>query len=331
MLLKTLEVRRFGVTKKVPRGKKVPAGQSYSSRQEEELSEEELSEAEPSEEDSEEEGRKRSKGKQVVGKNLVKGGKKKQQLVSESEEEDSEEESEEDTGTGTTGRELSKDQEEEESEEEEPPVKQRKVMMKKPVWNLGKLIQKRTERAKKKLSQSIAVEDNEELPDLEKEKEIPVPVLVTVQEDGEQPCSSWNSGLLVVAVYEGQWFIAEICKEQNHIPKEYKRLSYTTIKGTNVFSWPDRKDIMLTLEEDIILRSVQVVPVNSRGHFGLNKVDYQKVLTLLVVVYFLNFKFIVFKGLEEGGGIGAILLPQTPKNFSFESLKSRPQFIFQEK
>ena len=79
-------------------------------------------------------------------------------------------------------------------------------------------------------------------------------------QDSEQPHSSWNCGSLVVAVYEGEWFVGEICKEQNFIPTGYKRVSYTTPRGHNVFKWPDRKDIMLTLEEDIILKNVQVGP-----------------------------------------------------------------------
>ena len=36
----------------------------------------------------------------------------------------------------------------------------------------------------------------------------------------------------------------------------YKRLSYTSIKGKNVFSWPDKKDIVVTLQKDILMENI---------------------------------------------------------------------------
>ena len=56
---------------------------------------------------------------------------------------------------------------------------------------------------------------------------------------------------MVVAVYEGEWFVAEV-----FIPRGYKRLSYTSIKGKNVFSWPDKKDIVVTLQKDILMENI---------------------------------------------------------------------------
>jgi hypothetical protein len=40
------------------------------------------------------------------------------------------------------------------------------------------------------------------------------------------------------------------------------------IKGANAFAWGPKSD-MVTLMEDIILDYAEIVPVNSRGHFGL--------------------------------------------------------------
>jgi hypothetical protein len=117
-------------------------------------------------------------------------------------------------------------------------------------------------------------DEDEELPDLDRGAE---------QED-MRPSSSWNCDL-VVAVYEGQWFVAEVCKEQERIPHGYKNLSYSSIKGTNTFTWPAKKDLWLTREEDIILKSVMVEPVNFRGYFGLKKDDLKKVKSLMVVVF----------------------------------------------
>ncbi len=102
-----------------------------------------------------------------------------------------------------------------------------------------------------------------------------------------QPASSrMSSNCLVVAVYEGEWFVAEKLPEQSRIPKSYTRLSYATLKGKNCFSWAaKRPDIFLTLNEDILLENITVVPLNSRGQFGLRKNDLKKVESLMVVVY----------------------------------------------
>ena len=42
---------------------------------------------------------------------------------------------------------------------------------------------------------------------------------------------------------------------------------------------------MVTLNEDIILSNVNVVPLNNRGHVGLTKQDMKKVTDWMVVVY----------------------------------------------
>ncbi len=46
-----------------------------------------------------------------------------------------------------------------------------------------------------------------------------------------------NMEKFVVAAYEGQWFLAEVIRDQKNVTKGSTRLSYMTIKGNNCFSW----------------------------------------------------------------------------------------------
>jgi hypothetical protein len=59
------------------------------------------------------------------------------------------------------------------------------------------------------------------------------------------------------------------------------------IKGNNSFSWGDKPDIHVALNEDILLESVVPEPVNSRGRLGLKKKDLKTVVSRMVVAYFL--------------------------------------------
>jgi hypothetical protein len=192
ILLKKLEVRRFGEGgKKKPRGKKIPAGQSYT-EEPEESSKEESSKDESSEE--------------------------------ESEEEDSENE--------------------DDVREDSSPARDRD--------NDGQLED----------------EENEDLPDL----------LPTQQ-------ARRKAGTFVVALYEGEWFLAQVCEEQEDVAVGYTRLSYMVLKGRNCFAWGEKPDLVVTLEEDIILEKLQPDLLNSRGHMGLNKKDLKSVLSIMVVVF----------------------------------------------
>jgi hypothetical protein len=183
-LLRRLEVRRFGEgTMKKPRGKKIPAGQSYSAESDEEQVDDEEEQEEADDDSDGEEGYVAVEGSE-------------EEAVSQEEEED------------------------------------------------------------------------EELPDV----------------DG--PGTS-RMGSYVVAAYEGQWFIAEILRDQKGVAKGYTRLSYMLIKGNNSFSWGDKPDIHVALNEDILLESVVPEPVNSRGHLGLKKKDLKTVVSRMVVAYFL--------------------------------------------
>ncbi len=108
-------------------------------------------------------------------------------------------------------------------------------------------------------------------------------------EDEELPephpgASSLKFVTSVVAIYEGQWFLADVVESQEKGGHGYTRLSYAAIKGTNCFTWTDKPDIMVTLNEDI-LSEVNVVPLNNRGDVGLTKQDFKKVENWMIVVY----------------------------------------------
>jgi hypothetical protein len=135
--------------------------------------------------------------------------------------------------------------------------------------------------------------ENEELPDL----------------DVAGPSSS-RMGSYVVAAYEGEWYLAEVSRDQNNVARGYTRLSYMVIKGKNSFSWGDKPDLHVALNEDILLEAVSPEPVNSRGHLGLKKKDLQLVFSLMVVVYF-NLFFILVGSFQpmiflRGGGNGKV-------------------------
>ena len=94
------------------------------------------------------------------------------------------------------------------------------------------------------------------------------------------------AGRYVVAVYEGESFLASVCEDQKEVKEGYVRLSYMSIKGTNQFSWPEKDDIMETCLEDVLMDSVDPVPVNSRGHLGLQKKEFALLIRKMVVIYY---------------------------------------------
>jgi hypothetical protein len=95
-------------------------------------------------------------------------------------------------------------------------------------------------------------------------------------------------GSFVVAIYEEEWYIAKVCKDQSNTVSGCVTLSYMSKKGTNSFLWLSKADLHPTLVEDIILEPVAIEPVNSRGHLGLKKKDFSKLISLTVVVYMSN-------------------------------------------
>jgi hypothetical protein len=160
-LLQKLEVRRFGdQSRKKPRGKKVPAGQSYS-REEAKSSGEEDSEGED------------SVGEDSVGEDSV---------GEDSEQENSEQEN------SKQGDSEQEDSEQENSEQENS----------------------------EQVDDTIQELGDEELP--------------------EPGRTGLRAGASVVAVYEGQWFLAEVTGDQVGVAVGYTNLSYMTIKGSTTVS-----------------------------------------------------------------------------------------------
>jgi hypothetical protein len=111
----------------------------------------------------------------------------------------------------------------------------------------------------------------------ESDEELPDPEL--------RPPTEKIPGTMVVAVYEGEWFIAEVMEDQRGVPGGYTRLKFMAIKGTNVFTWPNKDDRVITYNDDILLENIDPIPLNSRGHFGINEKDLKRVQSWMVVVY----------------------------------------------
>jgi hypothetical protein len=112
-----------------------------------------------------------------------------------------------------------------------------------------------------------------------------------------RPPTTKIPGTMVVAVYEGEWFIAEVMEEQERgVPGGYTRLKFMAIKGNNVFAWPNKEDRVITYNEDILLENIDPIPLNSRGHFGLNEKDLKRVQSWMVVVYcpFIPWSFLFY-------------------------------------
>ena len=111
------------------------------------------------------------------------------------------------------------------------------------------------------------------------------------ESDGElpdpeaRPVTVMIPGTMVVAVYEEEWFIAEVAEDQRGVPGGYTRLKFMGIKGPNVFAWPNREDKVVTYNDDILLEHIDPIPLNSRGHFGLKEKDLKSVQSWMVVVY----------------------------------------------
>ena len=130
-------------------------------------------------------------------------------------------------------------------------------------------------------------DDNDEEED--SDEELPDPEL--------RPPTTKIPGTMVVAVYEGEWFIAEVMEEQERgVPGGYTRLKFMAIKGNNVFAWPNKEDRVITYNEDILLENIDPIPLNSRGHFGLNEKDLKRVQSWMVVVYcpFIPWSFLFY-------------------------------------
>lgn len=236
VLLSRLEVTRFGDKdkKKVPRGKKIPAGQSYSAPPESGSSSDETDLDEPGS----------SSDESDVDEPQVSSGKKKSII------EDSEEESE----AGDVN-EASK-------------------------------------------------ESDGELPDLE--------LPGTSRAGGSMPKSlpkktnRWQESLpvgqYVAAVYNGDWYIAQVEGEEEEEEKQgYTLLKYMKREGYNMFIW-SKLDMLQTLHVDILMPTPAPVPTSNRGYCGYDKKvlgEVEKSFRVGVVVI-IKYQGQVFNFLDTG-------------------------------
>ena len=62
----------------------------------------------------------------------------------------------------------------------------------------------------------------------------------------------------VVALYEGEWFLAEVYKDQKRVSAGYTKLSFMSIRGHKKFIWA-KPDILDTVNEDILLKDVSPI------------------------------------------------------------------------
>ena len=101
--------------------------------------------------------------------------------------------------------------------------------------------------------------------------------------------SSIKNGNMVVATYEGEWFLAQVIEA--NIKHGYSKLNYMKIQGMNSFIW-GASDELVTLNQDILLQNVSPVLLNSRGAIGLSKEDLKIVKEKMTnMVFYSNFHF----------------------------------------
>ncbi len=81
-----------------------------------------------------------------------------------------------------------------------------------------------------------------------------------------------------MANYKGQWFLADICRDQDGVDKNYTRLNHNQIKGNNSFVWGKKPDLHEGFNEHILFRTVLPEPVNNRDNMGIKKKDLPIVL-----------------------------------------------------
>ena len=81
----------------------------------------------------------------------------------------------------------------------------------------------------------------------------------------------------VVAIYEDDWYIAQVEGEDPDEETEgFTLLNYMYLKGFNKFSWGKKKDILKTNDRDIICAVSPPISVSSWA-LGLNREDLEKV------------------------------------------------------
>ncbi len=88
----------------------------------------------------------------------------------------------------------------------------------------------------------------------------------------------------VVVLYEGKWFLAEVCYNQSGVRSSYTCLNYKT-------------DLVTTFDKKIILEKVEPEPVISHDHLGPSKIDLKSMESGIVTVYLAVYKIIKIFGI----------------------------------
>jgi hypothetical protein len=130
--------------------------------------------------------------------------------------------------------------------------------------------------------------------DSDSEMELPEPAVLTDTGAG----GSWRSrpanfeiGSFVVAVYDRQWYLAQVEAEEPEEESEgLTLLKYMERRGNNQFLWGPTCDRLKTLDCDILLRVEPPIPVSSRL-WGLPKDVLKEVEKLFRVLWSIIFHF----------------------------------------
>jgi hypothetical protein len=104
-------------------------------------------------------------------------------------------------------------------------------------------------------------------------------------------------GAFVVAVYDKQWYLAQVEGEEPDEESEgLTLLKYMERRGNNQFIWGQTCDRLKTLDSDILLRVEPPIPVSSRL-WGLPKDVLKEVEKLFRVLWSIIFIFIIFSNM----------------------------------
>jgi hypothetical protein len=112
--------------------------------------------------------------------------------------------------------------------------------------------------------------------------------------DEQEQTQEYQVGEFVVAVYEGQWLLAQVDINQDKAGSSHVNLTYMEKVGDNQFKWPKHDDLLLTLKEDILFRCTTPVLVGSSiraSNVGLSNTEAIKADAALDLVRLSSSKF----------------------------------------
>jgi hypothetical protein len=131
--------------------------------------------------------------------------------------------------------------------------------------------------------------------------------------DRPKPAPEHAVGSFVVAVYDGNWFIAQVeAEEPENECEGFTLLKYMERHGNNQFSWGQKIDQLKTINTDILAKVDPPIPISSR-HYGLPKDSVKKIETLFRVLWSI-FYLKMLKGLSvrkdflSNGNVGVRLI-----------------------